>query len=317
MTYPVSSTPTYLVDHQTLTDLEGQISAPGVRACLVGFGEYAKHLINKFHGNVLCVYDPESWKQGIRFRDIPVTDVPDKYDVNLILACEYDLLYDYLPKVIGIYPGVRHFFPPRMHYKDSNDIKVFDQEAIYKHIHRNAGDAPPTMMIREKIDFLLELMRFGLTKPGDVVELGSWQGGSAWYMGKVLAYMNETRRLVMIDLFETHMMDPTATMCTDEIRRRMAGVYPRTEIVVGLVDDEQCLASIRGKPICFAHVDLGHQPVALECLWDNLSPGAPLLLDNYGHLLAPPWAFDRFCEARGTRVIRLPWSEQGLVFKSF
>jgi hypothetical protein len=63
-------------------------------------------------------------------------------------------------------------------------------------------------------------------------------------------------------------------------------------------------------------MDLGPQLVALKCLWDNLVPGAPMLLDNYGHLNAPTWLFDRFFEQYNTRVIRFPWSEQGLVFKT-
>jgi predicted O-methyltransferase YrrM len=316
MTYPATSTPGYLVDHENLLDLEARISAQGVRACLVGFGEYAKHLINKFPDRVVAVYDPETWKQGIRFRGIPVTDVPEKHDVNLILACEYSLLYDYLPKIVRLYGNVAYHFSARMNYKASNDVNVFEQEELYKHLARNASDAPPSMMGKEKINLLIEMMRFGLTKPGDIVEMGTWQGGSAWFMGKALTFMGESRRLVLMDLFEQHVMDPTATMCTDEIRRRMAAVYDRVEFVVGLVDDEACLAKIRGRPICFAHMDLGPQPTALACLWDNLSPGAPLLLDNYGHLQAPTWAFDSFFEQNGTRVIRFPWSEQGLAFKT-
>ncbi|MGR6747913.1 hypothetical protein, partial [Aeromonas veronii] len=86
------------------------------------------------------------------------------------------------------------------------------QEAIYKHIKLIEHDAPTSMMQKEKINFLLELLRFGLTKPGIILEMGSWQGGSTWYMAKTLAYLGETRKLYAMDLFEDHMMDPTATM---------------------------------------------------------------------------------------------------------
>lgn len=234
----------------------------------------------------------------------------------MILAGEYNLLYDYLPRIIDIYPGGRLIVPPRMNYKSSNDINVFEQEHIYKYISQIEGDAPTSMMKKEKIDFLLELLRFGLTKPGIVLEMGSWQGGSTWYMAKVLAYLGETRRLYAMDLFEGHMMDPTATMCTDEIRVRLESAYNHCTMIAGLVDDQANLDQLENQPICFAHMDLGPQPVALDYIWNHLSPGAPLLLDNYGHLGAPPWAFDRYIESKGSRVIRLPWSEQGLVFKT-
>jgi predicted O-methyltransferase YrrM len=313
--YSVSSTPTVFVDHEHLTFLLNHLAAPDARAVVVGYGEYAKHLVNYHADKIACIYDPRPLMQGIKFRGVPVEAPSEaKPGVNLVLAAEYTLLYDFLPKVIDLYPQAGFRVPPRMHYKSSNDVNVFEQEDLYKSLNRDAPDAPVSMMGKEKLNFLIEILRYGLTKPGCIVEMGSWQGGSAWFIAKTLAYLNETRTLYMMDLFEDHMMDPTATMCSDEIRRRMT-VYDRVEMVQGLVDDPTCLARIKEPNICFAHMDLGPVVGALDYLWDHLSPGAPLLLDNYGHLLAPPWKFERVIESKGGRIIRLPWSEQGLAIK--
>jgi hypothetical protein len=172
------------------------------------------------------------------------------------------------------------------------------------------------MMGPEKIKFLIELLRTGLinSKTGSILEMGSWQGGSSWFIGKALKYLGESRPFYMMDLFEGHMMDPTATMCTDEIKIRMDDVYEHIILVKGLVDDPNCLKQVE-LPLCFAHIDLGCQEDAIAFTWDNLVPGAPLLLDNYGHLAATTWRFDDMFAERGVRVTRLPWSEQGLVFK--
>ena len=314
--YAVTSTPTYLVDHEHLSFLVNQINQPNTRAVIVGFGEYAKHLVNFNRNAVVAIYDPRSELTGIRFRGIPVVEVGERFDgVTHILAAEYTLLSDYLPQIVERYPTAPLCIPPRMHYKSSNDVNVFEQDALFKHLSRLSDAAPPTMMIIEKIRFLVELLRFGLTKRGCIVEMGSWQGGSAWYIAHALAFLKEQRPFYMMDLFEDHMMDPTATMCSDEIRQRM-NVYDHVTMIQGLVDDERCLSQIKEPSICFAHMDLGPQPVALDYLWEHLSPGAPLLLDNYGHLLAPPWAFDKFVESKGGRIIRFPWSEQGLTFKT-
>ena len=314
--YPITSTPTYLVDQEHLGFLVDRLNAPNTKAIIVGFGEYAKHLVNYNKSAVAGICDPRPEMHGVRFRDIPVVALEDEVNgVNAILVAEYTLLSDYLPKVVEKFPGADLVIPPRMHYKASNDVNVFEQDELYKYLNKHKDDAPPTMMIIEKIRFLLELLQFGLTKPGCVVEMGSWQGGSTWYMAKTLAFLNQTRRLYMMDLFEDHMMDPTATMCSEEIRRRMS-VYDHVEMIQGLVDDPSCLSKIKDEQICFAHMDLGPQPVALDYLWEHLSPGAPLLLDNYGHIQAPPWAFDRYIEKKGCRIIRFPWSEQGLTFKT-
>lgn len=313
--YPVSSTPTCYVDHEQLAYSLNCLSDPNAKAVLVGFGEYAKHLVNYHSDQIAAIYDPRSEMDGVVFRGTSVmATLTPVAGVNLILATEYHLLYDYLPKVIDLYPSARLEVPPRMHYKQSNDINVFEQEALYKFINQASSEAPISMMVKEKIYYLIELLRYGLTKSGCIVEMGCWQGGSAWHIAKTLKFLGESRNLYMLDLFEDHVMDPTATMCDDEIHRRMR-FYESTCIIKGLVDDPNCLSRITDENICFAHMDLGPVPGAVEYIWDHLSPGAPLLLDNYGHLLAPPWGFERIIENKGGRIIRLPWSEQGLAIK--
>ena len=55
MTYAIASTPTYLVDHEHLAYLDQQLSSSSAIAVVIGFGEYAKHLINLHPGRLkLC-----------------------------------------------------------------------------------------------------------------------------------------------------------------------------------------------------------------------------------------------------------------------
>ena len=316
MSYPVSSTPTIYVDHDALRHLLERCAEPNTKAILVGFGEYAKHLINLCPASIVAVYDPDPILKGIKFRDKPVVDIPDIFDANLIVGCEYRHLYGYLGRVIRHFSCIPHYYPPQLHYKSTAQINVFEQEEIYHDVFKNEQDAPISMMGPEKLRLLVELLRTGLSlsPEANVLEMGSWQGGSSWFIAKTLRYLKQRRIFYMLDLFETHMINPTATMCTSEISARMRSVYDSVELIVGLVDDPMSLAKVQG-PLCFSHIDLGWQEQGLSFVWGNLVPGAPLLLDNYGHLAAPPWWFDDFFKSKGTRVTRLPWSEQGLVFK--
>ncbi len=314
MSYAISSTPGVFIDHIALSQMADRVSRPGTRAILVGFGEYAKHLINLHITNIVAVYDRDERKNGITFRGIPVIALPQKVDTNLIVVCEYKHVYQYLGSLVAYYEGVPYFIPSQISEKSTEQIDVFSQEEVYQKLFHDTSDAPISMMNLEKMKFLLEIMRLGLTFSGDIVEMGSWQGGSTWYMARTLALMGEQRRLFAMDLFETHEIEPTATMCTDEIKRVLKRTYPFSEIIVGLIDDDAGLGRIPGK-LCFAHIDLGPIPKALEFVWERLDVGAPLVLDNYGHIAAPTWDFDRFFELKGTRVTRLPWSEQGLVIK--
>ncbi|MGY5780750.1 TylF/MycF/NovP-related O-methyltransferase [Rhizobium sp. LEGMi135b] len=315
MSYNVSQTPTVFVDHGALANMISKITAPGARVALVGFGEYSKHLINLHPNHIVAVHDPRDWLWGAQFRDVPVLSEQEKAsDINLIVVCEYNLVYEYLGKIVGLYQGVKHYIPPTIDCKRTEEIDVFGQEKIYQDLFSSIEEVPVSMMAPEKIKFLMELLRYGLTVDGDVVEMGCWQGGSTWYMARLLLLLGEKRTLFAMDLFETHAMAPTATMCTDEIERRLKRQYENIEMVIGLVDAKSSTDRVPGN-ICFAHIDLGYVPGALEFVWSRLSPGAPLLLDNYGHIGAPTWAFDRWFEQRNARIIRFPWSEQGLVIK--
>jgi predicted O-methyltransferase YrrM len=314
MSYPVSSTPGVFIDHAALSAMSDRVNRPGVRAALVGFGEYAKHLINLHPDSVVCVYDPDEWKVGIRYRAVEIVDRRAMSNATVIIVCEYPLVYEFLGEIVRLHGRVEHFIPPSISNKSTDEINVFEQEHFYRQLLRTSDDIPISMMSDDKIRFLIELLRLGLTFDGDVVEMGSWQGGSTWYMAKTLSLLDSNRTLFAMDLFEKHGIDPTATMCTDEVRLRLSRTYPRCELVVGLIDEPASLARIPGK-LCFAHIDLGPIPRAMEFVWERLSTGAPLILDNYGHIRAPTWDFDDFFAARQTRVTRLPWSEQGLVFK--
>jgi len=318
MAYAISDTPTVFVDHEALHDLVQACGAPEIRAVLVGFGEYAKHLVNLCPEKIAAIYDPNPLfvNRSVSFRGIPVLDLPGRVEANLILGCEYNLLYEYLGRIVRFYDWIPYFYPRRLNYKITDEINVFEQEALYRDLFRNEKDAPISMMNPEKLRFLIELLRTGLMldPSANVLEMGSWQGGSSWFMARTMSYLKQSRTFYMLDLFETHMMDPTATMCTDEIAARMTAVYGQVEMIVGLVGSPECLARVRG-PLCFAHIDLGCEETGLSFAWANLLPGAPMLLDNYGHLAAPTWKFDDFFLERGARVIRLPWSEQGVVFK--
>jgi predicted O-methyltransferase YrrM len=96
---------------------------------------------------------------------------------------------------------------------------VFEQDQLYTGITHKQFEAPVSMMAKEKLHFLAELMPAGLRNEGDIIEMGVYQGGSVWYLAQALKGLGETRDIFLFDLFEAHMMHPNATMCKDEIAR--------------------------------------------------------------------------------------------------
>tara|TARA_R110000787_G_scaffold107589_9_gene215612 strand:+ start:212 stop:463 length:252 start_codon:yes stop_codon:yes gene_type:complete len=71
--------------------------------------------------------------------------------------------------------------------------------------------------------------------------------------------------------------------------------------------------------IAFLHIDMNNavaEIAALEALFDRVSPGGSIVLDDYGWLdyIRQKQAHDAFFAARGYQVLELP-TGQGLVIK--
>ncbi|MCC3244393.1 TylF/MycF family methyltransferase [Methylocystis sp. WRRC1] len=312
--YPIANIP-HFKEHQALQNLFDFCSKDGVRIGLIGFNECAKHLVNLCGDAIIGFHDPAEWKTGITFRGKPVVSDTERLDITHLAVCDYLLAYDYADRIATFYgDAVRLHIPPRFGERPTQKIDPFTQEQIYKDIFAQADSAPLTMMTRQKLCFLMELLRYSLRLPGDVIEVGSWQGGSAWYLAKILSWNKEERHLYIVDPFEMHATSNTATMCNDEIERALA-FYPGVKMLVGRANEKAILAKLSTCSYCFAHFDLTLQAEACKHIWDRLAPGAPFVLDNYGLTGAHPGRFERFFADRGCRIIRLPWSEQGVVFK--
>ena len=286
------------------------------RLALIGFNEYAKHLVNMFPDRTVGFHDPEPWKEGISFRGKTVAGREETFDATNLVVCDYTLAYDYADEVARRYDKVPSVFvPPRFGQKFTHMIDPFAQESLYRQIFSRAAEAPPTMMSRDKICLLMECLRQGLSGEGEVLEIGVWQGGSSWYLAQVLNRIAPDRQLYLVDVFENQ-MNTTATVCTEEVRRKLS-FYEKAVMLVGSINSAETLNRLCASKFCFIHCDLGfnHARPALERLWECMVPGAALLFDNYGHAPTQPVALERFFAERHAHVIRFPWSEQGLVIR--
>lgn len=164
--------------------------------------------------------------------------------------------------------------------------------------------------------------RNGLRREGDFVECGCYRGTSARIICDTLDFGATGRGYWLYDLFEyppgsthTHMPGMGESLF-DEVKARFADL-PLARVVRGAVP-----ASLEGNSpdrIAFLHIDMNYAPAeigALEALFDRVSPGGAIVLDDYGYYgyVAQRDAERAWFAARGYDVIELPTS-QGLVIK--
>jgi predicted O-methyltransferase YrrM len=151
--------------------------------------------------------------------------------------------------------------------------------------------------------------------PGDVVECGTARGGSAALMGLTLERLGAPRTLWVFDTFEG-IPPPTADDPDEEIARLYTGsfrgdraevealfgrlgILARTRLVKGLFQDTVPAAAVGA--IAVLHLDgdwYESVKVCLDHLYDRVSPGGVIQIDDYGHWEGARKAVDEFMSRR-------------------
>ena len=151
--------------------------------------------------------------------------------------------------------------------------------------------------------------------PGDIVECGTARGGSAALMALTLKGLRQNRKVLAFDTFEglppPSFEDPDyeiARHWTGQCRGdlddvlalfRKFGVADFTECIKGLF--QETLPEWKARPIALLHLDgdwYDSIRVCLANLWDHVSPGGIVQIDDYGAWAGARRAVDEFFSAR-------------------
>jgi O-methyltransferase len=155
--------------------------------------------------------------------------------------------------------------------------------------------------------------------PGDVVECGCAEGGSAALMALWLERLKSPKRVYLFDTFEglppPTLDDPEYDKAVgwtgkcrgslDQVQGlfRDLGVFDRAVFVKGLF--QATLPTYDIPPIALLHLDgdwYESTKVCLDHLWDRLSPGGVLQIDDYGAWEGCRKAVDEFIHLRGIKA---------------
>jgi len=177
-----------------------------------------------------------------------------------------------------------------------------------------------------------------LRAAGDFVECGVNAGFLSSAILQRLDWRSSGRRFFLIDTFQGPVAAQYSQQEIDQGRLRLAeqslaaGAYvtdiervranfaewPAAVVVQGAVPE--VLPTLNISEVAFLHIDLNcaaPERAALEYFWDRLTPGAVVLLDDYGYLGqdCQRQAIDSAAESLGFEVLSLP-TGQGLILKS-
>ncbi len=152
--------------------------------------------------------------------------------------------------------------------------------------------------------------------PGCLVECGAARGGSAGLMGLTLQRLGASRPLWVFDTFaglpapteadgDPAVTEPWTGGCAGSLGEVEAlferlGIRAQAHLVKGLFQDTLPAADVG--PIALLHIDgdwYESVRTCLEHLYDRVSPGGIIQLDDYGHWPGARKAVDEFRERRG------------------
>ena len=187
-----------------------------------------------------------------------------------------------------------------------------------------------------RLNTLIWAARCALEIPGDFVECGVFEGDMSWVVTEMFNLDGAQKTFYLFDTFEgfapqysssadfpeapefldrAHASYSRSGLC-EAVQRRFSG-KPYVKVTRGVVPD--ILRTIAPGTIAYLHLDMnspGPEIGALDLLFDRVSPGGVIILDDYGWVLhrRQKEAEDRFMSARGYDILELP-TGQGLVIK--
>lgn len=157
---------------------------------------------------------------------------------------------------------------------------------------------------------------------GDFVECACYKGISARIICDYVDLGKSEKHFYLYDLFEHspemahHAMDEHSDNLYETVKNRFSDL-DRVHVTKGFLPD--VLEAVAPEKIALLHIDLNNAPAelgVLKYLFDRVSPGGIIILDDYGWLAyrAQKDAEDPFFAEHGYTVLELP-TGQGLVLK--
>lgn len=158
---------------------------------------------------------------------------------------------------------------------------------------------------------------------GDFVECGAYAGVGVKTIVDYLGGASFPKTFWAYDVFEhdetmlNHAMPKHGRDLYPQVCAKFAA-YPQVKIIKGLIPE--VFSGNTPERVAYLHIDLNQAPAeiaALEHLFDRMSPGGIVILDDYewsGVYRKQKLAEDPWFEERGYRVMPLP-TGQGLVIK--
>lgn len=194
-------------------------------------------------------------------------------------------------------------------------------------VHRARAAGLETLLDYQRLAMLAAAVRRGRELEGDMIECGSYRGGSAALIGMLLEGTGKT--LHVCDSFEG-LPAPTARdnfhregdfndTSAERVRRGLESLGVPARVHVGFFD--KTFPALEDRRFAFAHIDVDLYQSVRDCLefcHPRMTEGAVMIFDDYGakSCEGAKEAVDEFFADRPERVSHLTGDAHGVVVGS-
>lgn len=271
---------------------------------------------------------------------VPVTDLTRERDEWRKRAAELQTDRDALRQRVADLEYHARVTPCGELCYDGDGMRLYGKSTEFMHDPRfrrayqagsNSGHTFGEIHVEWRVHIACWAAEVALTCPGDFVECGVNTGILSLAVCNYIDFNATGRAFYLFDTFcgipEDQMTDEERPNRVVENRvayhecyetaRRNFGPFPRATLVRGKVPETFGRVAI-GR-VCYLSIDMNiaaPELAAMEYFWDKLSPGAVVVLDDYGWTNYRPQkvVMDAFAARKGVPIATLP-TGQGLILK--
>ena len=199
----------------------------------------------------------------------------------------------------------------------------FLRDDFYLEILSNKSNTLIEKAIIWRTYILLYFCKLAINTQGDFMELGCYQGSTAFQIIKGIDFKKQDRLYYLYDLFSWKEGDDHARFPEHDNPKMYKDVsnkfsaFPFVRVIKGSVPN----SFNEGVPdkVAFAHIDMNHpiaESKALEIILPKLSNGGVIIFDDYGwwSYSAQKIALDPIASTHNLEILELP-TGQGLLIK--
>lgn len=181
-------------------------------------------------------------------------------------------------------------------------------------------EKPVTLLAEDRIQAIEKLVQQVNSLPGNMAEVGSYRGGTAYYINKY----SKGKKVYLFDTFtgipmqgelDPHAVGDFGDTSYEEVKNYFSD-SPNVVVTKGLFPDIAKGVIADDEKFCFVHLDVDQyesNKLSIEYFYDKVVPGGVIVFDDYGWLKGIDQSVNEFMADKPEKIVSIAWNQCHIV----